>query len=325
MEMLEQAKIAISDLYEKYKDKGILTIYIWGSILTDDFNPETSDIDTIAIVEDIFPLEVEEEMMKYVRDKYPELKEFFIRLLYISELNGGEIKAPLSTVIYPPLLLLEMPRWLYVVGKKFTNHDFKIQPPTFAEAINIRLSRIRKEGWDTVSNIEGAKHMYFIKGVARLIDLLQKNRGLKDLPFSYSKIFKESKDSKNEIEKEAALAIEESKKSNWDYRTFSRNIPIFQKFIDYQYRLIYATKLKEEGFSHVFDWHDEPNTEYPEHSHKGKVSFYVLKGSVTFSGEINITVNSGERFDVPVGVKHSAIVGPDGCDWVVGEEIEGDS
>lgn len=88
---------------------------------------------------------------------------------------------------------------------------------------------------------------------------------------------------------------------------------------------ILKLRLKEEGFSHVFDWHDDPNTEYPEHSHKGKVSFYVLNGSVTFTGEINMTVNYGERFDVPIGVKHSAIVGPDGCDWVVGEEIEGDS
>lgn len=237
MEMLEQAKIAVSDLYEKYKDRGILTIYIWGSILTDDFNPATSDIDTIAIVDDIFPIELEAEMMSYIRNKYPELKEFFIRLLYISELNGGEIKAPLPTVIYPPLLLLEMPRWLYVIGKKFTNHDFKIQPPTFAEAINIRLSRIKKEGWHIVSNIEKEKHMYFIKGVARLIDLCQKDRGAEDLPFSYSKVFKESKNSGSELEKEVALAIEESKKSNWEYNIFSKNILTFQKFIDYQYLL----------------------------------------------------------------------------------------
>ena len=84
-------------------------------------------------------------------------------------------------------------------------------------------------------------------------------------------------------------------------------------------------RLKEEGFSHVFDWHDEPNTEYPEHSHKGMVSFYVLKGSVAFSGSINVIVKSGERFDVPVGIIHYAIVGTEGCDWIVGEEIEGDS
>lgn len=84
-------------------------------------------------------------------------------------------------------------------------------------------------------------------------------------------------------------------------------------------------RLKEEGFSHVFDWHDEPNTKYELHVHKGKVSFYVIHGSVTFSGGITETVKAGERFDVPVGVNHSATVGPHGCDWIVGEEIKGDS
>ncbi len=84
-------------------------------------------------------------------------------------------------------------------------------------------------------------------------------------------------------------------------------------------------RFKNEGFAHVYEWHDEPNTEYPEHAHKGKVSFYVLQGSVIFSGKINQTVKAGERFDVPVGIKHSALVGPEGCDWIIGEEIEGDS
>ena len=84
-------------------------------------------------------------------------------------------------------------------------------------------------------------------------------------------------------------------------------------------------KLKAEGFPHIFDWHDEPNAEYPEHSHKGKVSFFITHGSVTFFGGIEKTVKTNERFDVPVGVKHSAKVGPEGCDWSVGEEIEGDT
>lgn len=83
--------------------------------------------------------------------------------------------------------------------------------------------------------------------------------------------------------------------------------------------------LKDEGFDHVFVWHDEPGTEYSPHAHRGKVSFYLTRGSVTFSGGIKKTVHAGERFDVPIGVEHSAVVGVEGCDWVVGEEIEGDS
>lgn len=235
MEILEKAKIAITELYEIYKDRGIRTVYIWGSILTEDFNSTTSDIDSIAIVDDNFPLEIEAEMMQYVRNKYPELKEFFIRLLYISELNGGEARAPLATVIYSPLLLLEMPKWLYVTGEKFTNHDFKIQPPTFAEAIKIRLSRIKKEGWNNVASIEEEKHMYFIKGVSRLIDLCQKNRGAGDVSFSYTKIKQESEKSGDDLEKNVVEAIYESRKNNWDYSIFIKNTPTFQIFVDNLY------------------------------------------------------------------------------------------
>ena len=84
-------------------------------------------------------------------------------------------------------------------------------------------------------------------------------------------------------------------------------------------------KLKSEGFKHVFTWHDEPGTAYPEHAHKDKVAFFVTRGSVQFSGGIDKKISVGERFDVPVGIRHSAVVGPEGCDWVVGEMIEGDA
>jgi len=36
----------------EYKNRGLLAIYLWGSILTEDFNFKSSDIDSIAIVSD---------------------------------------------------------------------------------------------------------------------------------------------------------------------------------------------------------------------------------------------------------------------------------
>ncbi len=83
--------------------------------------------------------------------------------------------------------------------------------------------------------------------------------------------------------------------------------------------------LKAEGFPVVYNWYDEPGTKYENHKHQGKVSFFVLEGSVTFSGGINKTVSKRERIDVPVRVEHSAIVGNKGCRYVVGQEIEGDA
>lgn len=84
-------------------------------------------------------------------------------------------------------------------------------------------------------------------------------------------------------------------------------------------------QLISEGFAHVYEWKDEPNAEYEEHAHQGKVSLYIISGSVSFSGDFDKTLITGDRFDVPIGAKHSAIVGPDGCEYIVGEEIEGDS
>ncbi len=85
--------------------------------------------------------------------------------------------------------------------------------------------------------------------------------------------------------------------------------------------------LKSEGFIYIYKWHDSPNTKYPAHAHKGKVTLFVEKGDVTFNFSDDTTqiVKSGERFDVPVGLEHSAIVGKNGCEYVVGEIVEGDS
>ena len=83
--------------------------------------------------------------------------------------------------------------------------------------------------------------------------------------------------------------------------------------------------LQTEGFPIVYDWYDEPNTKYPPHKHQGKVSFYVLDGSVTFSGGINQTVSKGDQIDVPPQVEHYALVSKNGCRYIVGQEIEGDA
>jgi quercetin dioxygenase-like cupin family protein len=85
-------------------------------------------------------------------------------------------------------------------------------------------------------------------------------------------------------------------------------------------------KFEDDGFASVYEWQDGPGTIYEEHAHKGRVSLFLTDGSITFdfSGEKK-EVKAGERFDVPVGVPHSAVVGPQGWVVVVAEEIEGDS
>ena len=85
-------------------------------------------------------------------------------------------------------------------------------------------------------------------------------------------------------------------------------------------------KFESEGFQSVYEWQDAAGTVYEEHAHQGKVSLFVTDGSVTFDfAGVKKEVKANERFDVPIGKKHSAIVGPQGWIVIVGEEIEGDS
>ena len=84
-------------------------------------------------------------------------------------------------------------------------------------------------------------------------------------------------------------------------------------------------QLQSQGFAHVYAWTDAPGATYAAHAHRGRVTLYICKGSVTFSGGTEATLIAGDRFDVSPGVEHVAHVGAEGCEYIVGEEIEGDS
>lgn len=85
-------------------------------------------------------------------------------------------------------------------------------------------------------------------------------------------------------------------------------------------------KFEAEGFASVYEWSDPAGTAYPEHEHKGNVSIYVTDGSITFDFQgKKKEVVANQRFNVPPGALHSAVVGPLGWVVIVGEEIEGDS
>jgi len=83
----------------------------------------------------------------------------------------------------------------------------------------------------------------------------------------------------------------------------------------------YEQKLREEGFSGVFTHRDRPNACYPDHTHHGTTAHVVIEGLITVTSEGNtVTYGPGERFDVPAGAVHSAIIGPEGCLYVIGEK-----
>ena len=79
-------------------------------------------------------------------------------------------------------------------------------------------------------------------------------------------------------------------------------------------------QLQREGFPHTYVWEDGPNARYPDHTHRTETAHLILSGemTLTMNGESK-TYRTGDRCDVPASAVHSAVMGPSGCRYLVGE------
>ena len=79
-------------------------------------------------------------------------------------------------------------------------------------------------------------------------------------------------------------------------------------------------QLRREGFSHTYVWEDVPNARYPDHTHRMETAHIIVSGemTLTMAGKSK-TYGAGERCDVPANAIHSAIMGPRGCRYIIGE------
>lgn len=78
--------------------------------------------------------------------------------------------------------------------------------------------------------------------------------------------------------------------------------------------------LEKEGFISVYECSDAPSLVYAEHQHDEKVALIVTEGTllVKMSGQTKELL-PGDRIDIPAHTLHSGVVGPQGCQYVVGE------
>lgn len=64
-----------------------------------------------------------------------------------------------------------------------------------------------------------------------------------------------------------------------------------------------------------YRWSNGPGDIYSAHSHTFDKVIYVVQGTITFglpaSGE-HVTLNEGDRLELPAGILHDALVGPQG-------------
>jgi quercetin dioxygenase-like cupin family protein len=65
-------------------------------------------------------------------------------------------------------------------------------------------------------------------------------------------------------------------------------------------------------------WSNAPGDLYAPHAHEHHKVLYCLRGSVVFrlADGTEFALTPGDRLDVEPGMRHSAVVGPDGVDCI---------
>ena len=132
------------------------------------------------------------------------------------------MKGFIAGVINPALLLLDLPNWQLAAGQPLDVNTYKLANISTEGAIRLRYKQVLKR-WPNLSQIAGEDHKYFVKEMARVLDLIQRIRTKTASPFSYTKV-SEFALSGSVAEMKAAAAIESSRKSKWDYQIFQSNL-----------------------------------------------------------------------------------------------------
>lgn len=80
-------------------------------------------------------------------------------------------------------------------------------------------------------------------------------------------------------------------------------------------------RLQKEGFRRIYEWEDTSEAFYSDHTHPTLTAHIILSGEMRLivNGESK-TCHPGDRCDVPAGAVHSALMGPKGCRYLIGEK-----
>jgi hypothetical protein len=140
-ETLQTARKHLQDIFAKYQRNGMLALYIWGSVTRDDFDPATSDIDCIAIVDEAFPLELNEAIKGALNIAMPDT-EWGFQIIYRSELDGGPLKSRVAKVMAPRIILSSFQDWIWIAGRQFKQTDFALGETTLAELTRLVVETI---------------------------------------------------------------------------------------------------------------------------------------------------------------------------------------
>ena len=226
-EILKKAVFILKKVFLKYKNKGIISIYLWGTVLNRDFNPIKSDIDSVAIVKNNFNPNIEEKIKLLLSEKNSGLKHFKINCIFLEEFMRKKQKSRLTRLVHTNLLLLDFRNWRHICGRKFSRSDFLIKEWTYKKALNYRFERfynfhipkIRKRDYSYVEST--------CKNLIRVCDLInQINKG----PHEF--LYKTLRINSNKENREIVDLLLKLKKNNWNKKLFIHNFKKLIKLTD---------------------------------------------------------------------------------------------
>ncbi|MEJ2267676.1 MAG: hypothetical protein P8X70_01220 [Nanoarchaeota archaeon] len=200
---------------------------MWGSILTEDYNPKSSDIDSIAIVDKNAKIKDNEQINHVLKENFPN-EDFKLNYLYLDELNGGKIKSRLAKVICPKLLLLDFKNWKFVIGKKYSLENFKIKKINFDEAVQLNLKVVKKNNLPLLKKGDFKVIPYFIKNLMKICHYLNE-KDIGEHTFMYKELLRKTSKERKAIVK----ILLQIRKNNWDKSLTKKNLFILIDFVNF--------------------------------------------------------------------------------------------
>lgn len=206
-------------VFQDSKDRGLLSIYLWGSMTSPDYNPTVCDVDSIGILTDKANFEEMEQMRDWLPGLEPRLKHLHINFFYLSELKGGPQRSRIARLHHAEQAVSDFPNWQYVCGKKFTSSDFPVVTPRQALKHQVMLTKSKME-W-VLSGKYGDKGLeYFCKGLAWLCYNIHKISSPPS-PFSWKELKNEATDETRELI-QVLLAL---KSNRWSTEAIKAKMP----------------------------------------------------------------------------------------------------
>lgn len=217
-EVEDLASKTLAKLFIDYGSKGLLSIYLWGSIITPDFDSKRSDVDGVGILADSADFESFDKIREWLPQVEPKLNRLQINFFYLSELKGGNQRSRLGNLRNAEQAVYDFPFWRHVVGKKFSPEDFpKISIETVLKH-QIDLVRVRRK-WVTAKVPDPRSGEYYCKSLVWLCYYINKINHHAN-PLSWSDLQAESnEDNRNLIE-----TLAELKAGGWDENVIRKKL-----------------------------------------------------------------------------------------------------